>query len=89
MWGFQPHFCGIVIVLLLQFELEVKIIMRNDTIVITQERMAGWLMFNRFHKVEEKPDLKDSNRKIFIFKDSPILRETMGKYQQFKDSISM
>ena len=63
--------------------------MRNDTIVITQERMAGWLMFNRFHKVEEKPDLKDSNRKIFIFKDSPILRETMGKYQQFKDSISM
>ena len=42
-------------------------IMKNDTIVITQERMAGWLMFNRFHKVDEKPDLKDSNRKIFIF----------------------
>lgn len=62
--------------------------MINDTIVITQERMAGWLMFNRFHKVDEKPDLKDSNRKIFIFKDSPKLRETMGKYSQFKEIIS-
>lgn len=62
--------------------------MFNDTIVITQERMAGWLMFNRFHKVDEKPDLKDSSRKIFIFKDSPGLRETMGKYQQFKDAVS-
>ncbi|WP_041225786.1 DUF5659 domain-containing protein [Dehalobacter sp. CF] len=61
--------------------------MRNDTIVITQERMAGWLMFNRFHKVDEKPDLKDSNRKIFIFKDSPKLRDTMEKYNQFKDVV--
>lgn len=63
--------------------------MKNDTIVITQERMAGWLMFNRFHKVDEKPDLKDINRKIFIFKDSPELRDTMGKYCQFKDAISI
>ena len=63
--------------------------MRNDTIVITQERMAGWLMFNRFHKIDEKPDLKDSNRKIFIFKDSPKLRDTMEKYNQFKDAVSI
>lgn len=62
--------------------------MKNDTIVILQERMAGWLMFNRFHKVDEKSDLKDLNRKIFIFKDSPRLRETMEKYNQFKDVIS-
>ena len=60
-----------------------------NTIVITQERMAGWLMFNRFHKVDEKPDLKDSNRKIFIFKDSLKLRDTMEKYNQFKDAVSM
>ena len=46
-------------------------IMKNDTIVITQERMAGWLMFNRFHKVDEKPDLKDSNRKIYILRILP------------------
>jgi len=61
--------------------------MKNDTIVITQERMAGWLMLNRFHKIGEKLDLKDANRKIFIFKDSPELRDTMAKYNQFKAMI--
>lgn len=61
-------------------------IMKNDTIVIVQERMAGWLMFNRFHKLDEKLDLKDINRKIFIFRDSPKLRDTMEKYNQFKQS---
>lgn len=61
----------------------------DKTIVITQERMAGWLMFNRFHKVDEKSDLKDSTRKIFIFKDSLRLRETMAKYHQFKDAVSV
>ena len=61
----------------------------DNTIVILQERMAGWLMFNRFHKVGEKRDMKDSDRNIYIFMDSPRLRETMAKYQQFKDSISM
>ena len=58
--------------------------MKNDTIVITQSRMAGWLMFNRFHKIDEKLDLKDSNRKIYIFKDSPQLRQAMEKYNEFK-----
>jgi len=61
--------------------------MNHDTMVITQERMAGWLMFNRFHKINEKPDLKDSTRKIFIFKDSLKLRETMEKYNQFKELV--
>ena len=57
----------------------------ENTIVITQERMAGWLMFNRFHKIDEKPDLKDANRKIYIFKDTIEIRNTMQKYNQFKD----
>lgn len=61
--------------------------LKNETIVITQERMCGWLMFNRFHCLNVKPDLKDSKRKIFIFNDSPGLRETMEKYQQFKQLI--
>ncbi|MFB5088311.1 hypothetical protein PGC35_14090 [Psychrobacillus sp. PGGUH221] len=61
--------------------------MNNQTIVITQSRMAGWLMFNRFHKIDEKVDLKDGNRKIYIFKDSADLREVMAKYNEFKDLI--
>lgn len=61
--------------------------MKNDTIVITQSRMAGWLMFNRFYKIDEKLDLKDSNRKIYIFKDSEDLREAMARYNKYKDSM--
>ncbi|NHN34852.1 DUF5659 domain-containing protein [Paenibacillus agricola] len=61
--------------------------MENKTIVITQSRMAGWLMFNRFHKLGEKMDLKDANRKIFIFKDSPQLRRAMEAYTNFKDKV--
>ncbi len=59
--------------------------MDNKTIVITQERMAGWLMFNRFHKLGERLDLKDTRRKIYIFKDTPKLRETMSNYNRYKD----
>lgn len=63
--------------------------MNNETIVILQERMMGWLCFNRFHCIGVKQDLKDSNRNIYIFKDSPELHKTMDKYQQFKDAITM
>ena len=56
----------------------------ENTIVITQERMAGWLMLNRFHKMDEKLDLKDASRKIYIFKDTPELRDTMARYNQYK-----
>jgi hypothetical protein len=60
--------------------------MFNDkTIVITQERMAGWLMLNRFHKIDEKLDLKDASRKIYIFMDTPELRNTMSRYNQYKE----
>ncbi|MFL0194847.1 hypothetical protein ACJDU8_04555 [Clostridium sp. WILCCON 0269] len=62
--------------------------MGNETIVILQERMAGWLMFNGSGKVTEKADLKDSNRQIYIFNDSPKLRETMGKYPIYKKLLS-
>lgn len=59
----------------------------NDTIVITQERMMGWLCFNRFHKISEKTDLKDPKRNIYIFKDSEAIRECMSKYNSFKNKI--
>ena len=61
--------------------------MKDDTVVILQERMAGWLMFNRFNKLSEKIDLKDNNRKIYIFRDSSGLRTAMAKYQEYKNII--
>lgn len=60
---------------------------KENTIVITQERMAGWLMLNRFHKIDEKLDLKDASRKIYIFKDTQELRNTMVKYNQYKEIL--
>ncbi len=63
--------------------------MKKHTIVITQERMAGWLMFNRFHCIDIKEDLKDRNRNIYIFSDTSKMRATMGKYNQFKDAVSV
>lgn len=61
--------------------------MINDTIVVLQERMAGYLMFCRFHKIDEKSDLKDSNRRIYVFKDTPEIRAAMSKYHQYKDLV--
>ena len=59
----------------------------NNTIVILQERMAGWLMFNRLAKLDEKKDLKNPNRNIYIFRDTDRLRECMGSYDKYKNII--
>lgn len=59
----------------------------NNTIVILQERMAGWLMFNRLTKLDEKRDLKNSARNIYIFRDTEKLRQCMGSYEKFKNII--
>jgi hypothetical protein len=49
--------------------------------------MMGWLCFNRFHCIDVKEDLKDRNRKIYIFNDTPKLRDAMGNYNKYKDII--
>ena len=61
---------------------------KDDTIVILQERMAGWLMFNRLKKIGEKKDLKNSSRNIYIFKDTPELQECMNRYEYYKNIIN-
>lgn len=60
---------------------------RMGTIVILQERMCGWLQYNGFHKIAEKQDLKNPLRKIFIFKDTPELRDTMRKYTKLSQEV--
>ena len=44
--------------------------------------MAGWLMYNGFHKITEKKDLKNKENKIYIFSDNEQIRETMNKYER-------
>lgn len=57
----------------------------KQTVVILQSRMAGWLMFKGCVKVNEKEDLKDSKRKIYIFEDTPKLQKAMNDYKNYKD----
>ena len=60
---------------------------RNDTIVILQERMCGWLMFNRLNKIGERKDFKNPNRNVYIFKNTPILQECINQYEHYKNII--
>jgi DNA-binding transcriptional regulator of glucitol operon len=60
---------------------------KDDTIVILQARMAGWLMFNRFNKLSEKVDLKDNSRNIYVFRDTPEIRAAMNMYNQYKNMV--
>jgi hypothetical protein len=62
--------------------------MNKKEIIILSSNMAGWLMFNGFCKIDEKDDLKNKNKKIYIFNDSPNLRSCMERYNEFKALIS-
>lgn len=42
--------------------------------------MAGWLMYNGFHKITEKKDLKNLEKQIYIFNDSEDIRKIMKEY---------
>jgi DNA-binding transcriptional regulator of glucitol operon len=61
---------------------------KGDTIVILQERMAGWLQFNRFHKIDERPDLKNPMRNVFVFKNTPDLQRCIDRYEHYKNIIN-
>lgn len=59
----------------------------SDVVVILQERMCGWLMFNRFHKIGERPDLKNPKRNVYLFNNSPELQQCIDNYEQYKNII--
>jgi len=57
---------------------------QKSNIIILNSKMAGWLMFNGFRKIDEKPDLKNRNRSIYIFRDSEEIRKCMKEYSKFR-----
>ena len=59
-----------------------------EKIIIKNEKMSGWLMFNGFHKLYEQDDNQEANRLIYIFKDTLQIRNCMSKYNQFKQLIN-
>ena len=44
--------------------------------------MAGWLMYNGFHKLTEKKDLKNKDKTIFIFENNSKIKKVMEKYER-------
>lgn len=58
--------------------------MSKEEIVITQQRMAGWLMYNGFCCTKVKRDLKNPKRSIYIFDFTPELSNVMSQYKNLK-----
>lgn len=59
-----------------------------EKIEIMTESMAGWLMFNRFHCLFTRENLTDVKKLVYIFKDTPQIRECMARYNQFKQLLN-
>lgn len=50
--------------------------------VIKNQLMATHLMSNGFRLIKMDVSKQDPNRNVYLFKDSPELRETMGKFKR-------
>lgn len=54
---------------------------KAKTKVICSSRLCGWLMFNGFHLVSIKNDIKNSKRNVFIFNDTQNLTDCIADYE--------
>ena len=61
----------------------------DKTIIIFEERMAGWLMYNGFHKLTEKKDLKNKDKTIFIFENNSKIKKIMEKYERLVSDYTL
>ena len=64
--------------------------MENKIPVVTihSQGLAGYLMLNRFILIDQREDLKNKNKNVFIFKDSKEIRNAMKKYSIDKEIIN-
>jgi len=64
--------------------------MENKIPVVTihSQAMAGFLMLHRFILIDQREDLKNKNKNVFIFKDSKEIRNAMKKYSEQKEIIN-
>lgn len=54
--------------------------MNKDLIFVHSARLAGWLMLNGFMFKELINDKKRDNKYVFVFCDTPDLRDAMRRY---------
>ena len=57
-------------------------------VTIHSQAMAGYLMLRKFILIDKREDLKNSNKNVFIFKESQEIRNAMQKYSNDKDAIN-
>jgi len=57
-------------------------------VIIHSQAMAGFLMMCRFILIDKRIDLKDKNKNVFIFRESPEIRNAMKNYSEQKEVIN-
>jgi len=57
-------------------------------VTIHSQSMAGYLMLRKFILIDKRTDLKNTNKNVFIFKDSLEIRNAMSKYSKDKEAIN-
>ena len=54
--------------------------MEFKSIIVFSQKMAGWLMYQGFVLIQMRPDKKNNNKNIFIFKESEEIRNKIKEY---------
>jgi len=57
-------------------------------VTIHSQSLAGYLMLSRFILIDKREDLKNKNKNVFIFRESPEIRNAMKKYSRDKEIIN-
>ena len=57
-------------------------------VTIHSQSLAGFLMMSRFILIDQREDLKNKNKNVFIFRDSKEIRNAMKKYSIDKEIIN-
>lgn len=55
----------------------------SKTKYIFSQKMAGYLMLNGFVLLSIENNIKDKNKKVFLFKESNALLSTMEQFSKF------
>lgn len=58
--------------------------MENKIITIFSQRLAGYLMLNKFVLISMRPDINGSGRNLFFFNDSEEIQEKIRQYKNSK-----
>jgi len=56
-------------------------------VIIHSQSLSGYLMMCKFILIDKRQDLKNKDNNVFVFKDSPEIRNAMKNYSEHKEVI--